>query len=1216
MTNPLEQQIAALRRRVKTVLLTYAAACTFATLVTAVVVAAVADYVVRFDDPGLRLLVSLGVFAAAAWAVYRYLLPSVQVRHGDVDLALRIERRYPELADRLASTVQFIEQDEDDLVAGSPTLRRAVVARTMADLAKLDVGDVVDVHPARRATILAAAVGLVAVLLAALDPSAVGIALARMSAPLGATTWPKDNHLMFVDPARRLAAGEDFEVALVDRDGAELPDSVRIHYRFRTDGANAVETVDTMRFVDGKMIARKENITRPFAFRAEGGDDDSMPWIDLEVVEPPVIEQSSLTLHYPEYTGWPPETTDPHIRALEGSRVSITARTTKQLTRATLVRDDGRELPARLDADGFGFSLPADAETPFLVDHTGAYWFVLEDLEGFRGGAATRYEVRAIVDEDPVVAVEQPRANVFVTSDAVVPVRILAKDDLAILRVTLGYVRSDQSESGEVEIPLYQGPQRVVTADFAGGHPPQESRVIDHDWDLGPMELAPGVQLTLFATATDYRPSTGHSQPRRLTIVTAEQLQDRIAERQSFILDELARVLDLERDARGQVQAVEIQLDQVGDLGHGDVDQLQRAELIQRQVERGLTSESEGVQSHIAELLAELENNRIDSPDVERRMQGLAEGIRQLADDRLPAVAREMTAALKASQRRLQDEEPTANSARMKESVAATGEHQDAVIATLEQMLGDLSQWENYRRFYREIGQLRAEQEELSQDTAELGRQTLTRDVNDLVPQQKADLEKLAQRQLDSARRFDHIQQRMKEMSEPLRPEDPLAADAISDAMHHARERAIAGTMREAGANLGENQIGQALDRQQQLAEDLEEMLEILADRRERELAQLVKKLTEAEQELADLRERQEGLKKRIQEAERQPDEAERERQLQRLTREQRQLQEEAERFARKLRRLQAERASQAAARGAARMGQAGDQAEQGDAGQSAEQAAAAERDLDEAQQELAQQRRQAEIDLAMDQLARLEDTLAAARDRQARLLEETENYERLRAEQGALTRAQALGVRDLARQQQTLEEETAAMAERLAGAAAFRLALEGAALEMRDAAKRLALRDTTQPTQRAERNARDRFELVLRALNPDQDDEQQDDHQGGQGGQGGQPGGQQPERDLSELVLLKLLQESINLRTEQLAAASAEDGPTLTPDEEQEYTRLSREQGELADLLLNMTQPSDDAAPTLPQFELESPTSPGRPLPPTGRFHDPRVDSNGKSVP
>ncbi len=96
--------------------------------------------------------------------------------------------------------------------------------------------------------------------------------------------------------------------------------------------------------------------------------------------------------------------------------------------------------------------------------------------------------------------------------------------------------------------------------------------------------MPPGSQVAFFATATDYHGQTAKSEPRRLIVVTPEELQQRIAGRQELILAELARVLKMQRDGRGQVTALEIRLGELRRLEPIDLDRLQAAELNQRQV--------------------------------------------------------------------------------------------------------------------------------------------------------------------------------------------------------------------------------------------------------------------------------------------------------------------------------------------------------------------------------------------------------------------------------------------------------------------------------------------------------------------------------------------------------------------------------------------------------------------------------------------------------
>ena len=49
------------------------------------------------------------------------------------------------------------------------------------------------------------------------------------------------------------------------------------------------------------------------------------------------------------------------------------------------------------------------------------------------------------------------------------------------------------------------------------------------------------------------------------------------------------------------------------------------------------------------------------------------------------------------------------------------GEHQQQVIASLEGLLAGMRQWDDYRRFHREVAQLLRDQEEEARNTTAMG---------------------------------------------------------------------------------------------------------------------------------------------------------------------------------------------------------------------------------------------------------------------------------------------------------------------------------------------------------------------------------------------------------------------------------------------------------------------------------------------------------------
>src|SRR5262249_50076446 len=115
--NPLQHRLAALRRRLRFVV-TFRGACRLgALLFLAVAVAGLLDW--RVHLPGaVRALVLVATLGGAGYVAFLYLLRPLAAPADDLALALRIEERYPELNDALASAVQFLERAPD--AAGGP----------------------------------------------------------------------------------------------------------------------------------------------------------------------------------------------------------------------------------------------------------------------------------------------------------------------------------------------------------------------------------------------------------------------------------------------------------------------------------------------------------------------------------------------------------------------------------------------------------------------------------------------------------------------------------------------------------------------------------------------------------------------------------------------------------------------------------------------------------------------------------------------------------------------------------------------------------------------------------------------------------------------------------------------------------------------------------------------------------------------------------------
>jgi hypothetical protein len=254
---------------------------------------------------------------------------------------------------------------------------------------------------------------------------------------------------------------------------------------------------------------------------------------------------------------------------------------------------------------------------------------------------------------------------------------------------------------------------------------------------------------------------------------------------------------------------------------------------------------------------------------------------------------------------------------------------------------------------------------------------------------------------------------------------------------------------------------------------------------------------------------------------------------------------------------------------------QEGSQAgESGESGKAADLADAARQELDEAQKRLAERRRQAEQDLANEQLATVEHALEGLLVRQESALAETKRLHGLRDAEGELRAEQASSVKDLARNQQQLKLGADAIAEKVTAAEVFQLGVRSSADQMQRAAELLTQADTGDDTQRAEQQALLRLRQLVAALKEGQSSAAGEPNQSGEGdsGNGGAKSNRPPPvvHSVTEIKLLTVMQEDVNRRTIELQERIG--GRAATDAEAGELAALAQEQGRIAELVAKLT--------------------------------------------
>jgi hypothetical protein len=636
MRHPLESRIAALRGQVRRLIAAHGMAWLVLGVLAAIITAGFLDWLVHLV-PEVRLVLLGCVLAASVWLAIRYVFKPLIVQFNDLDIALKIEERWPGLNDRLASTIQFLSNPSDDAL-GSKAMRDHTVAQTIEETKTIDFREVIDARPIRNALGWSASVVGAAVLLLVMVPISSRLALQRLFVPYGAAEWPKLTHLTILDSETRhkAAKGEPFTLAVGVAKGEHVPSSARVKYIF-ADGETSEEPLRPAD--DGVFRGRLETVTRDFKFTVSAGDDKTAAW-DVKVVPPPVLTDLVVKAIPPEYTGQAPQTLAPgntQLKAVFGTRVELVGKANKPLASVTLRVGEGLSTEAAkltANAQGVTATLAAEVSVPF--------WFELKDTDGFKNQEAVRYELRTVPDETPRVSFEDPTNDRDVPSKAVVPLQIAVDDDYGIHSVRMVYkiARGGSEPSKEVILPLFDG-----TAKREGG--PSKHEVVNYRWNLAPLKLEPGTIISFHADARDFDnlkgPNLGKSRELRLRIVSDEEAGRQIEEQQRALKDDIERTHAMQKQAQTPVDDAIRTLSRTAKLPTPIRDNLRNAETIQRQVTSRITSKSDGLEQKIKRITDDLKNFNVPNPDVERQMQAMQQAVDRLKEKNLTPAEQSLT---------------------------------------------------------------------------------------------------------------------------------------------------------------------------------------------------------------------------------------------------------------------------------------------------------------------------------------------------------------------------------------------------------------------------------------------------------------------------------------------------------------------------------------------------------------------------------------------
>lgn len=609
--------------------------------------------------------------------------------------------------------------------------------------------------------------------------------------------------------------------------------------------------------------------------------DDQTPWERVALVQPPALTSASARVTLPEYArdvapamfvrGEADLGDGRDGRAnlgpiLGGSRVELSLTLNRALPfdggatpnasstfPVTLDPESARALATRTLA---GLE-PQDVESMTIVD--ASHWqltlvpkdsrrmgVVLTDANGITSDEDAALRLELMADRAPSALVVAPAQDEFVLATAEAGIEGDARDDVALADARLDAVLarppagSPGAPAEPVGDPIALTKAAFAAADLGDAHAEQPDRTavrLAHTLLLSSIEVKPGDEVRVIASATDVLGATAVSPVRTLRIISEAELFEQIQRDLAGVRQAAQR---LEREQAAVASATQ-------DLAQKPAQDPSSAGDAAKQADKqdALSRRIDPLKGLLDRLSDRLERNRpqdsamSDVLESAKEMVGRAQQESSKATDALDRAAKGSPEERAAQARNAQQDQ---------------SDVQDALIE-LAQML---DQGQESWAIRRTLERMLTEQQQVQSQTAAAQAQTQGKRPEELSSQERADQERLAQRQEQLAQRTADAAEDLEKRAEQLQQSDQAQAQTMREVAQQIRRQQIAEKQRDASEQINQNQNAAAQQNQQQASDGLKQALKEFDKNQQRRDEALRRLLADVMQTLDSLIARQE----------------------------------------------------------------------------------------------------------------------------------------------------------------------------------------------------------------------------------------------------------------------------------------------------------------------------------------------------------------------
>ncbi len=478
-----------------------------------------------------RLFLLAVVLTAAGWVLARGLVVPALKQVSELFAARQLEHQLPTLKSLLTTLVSLRRARRPV----APEVLRAIQKRAAVTLANVDVEQLLDRRPLLRAAVALLVVVTLFCLYVVVTPKKVPPSVWRAFFPAASVPVATRTEIYRVEPGdTEVLRGARVEVTVDVR--GEPPEQVQLLFttadrRFVDEVVPMEETQQGLKQYRTVLSGEEgRGLLQDVEYYVVAGDARSRTF-HIRVVQPPTATVDQLRYSFPDYMKREDQTVEGgHVDTWEGTTVTVVARANMPVTSARLVFSESEDRNAVVDertmeiTDGTLLTAQWKALRRPDGSHPRYYHIEVENQRGDTDPDPTFYTISIRPDQPPEVRMVEPRADLELPSNAVLPLVVEAHDpDFAVRYLTLRL-----GKNGE--------PLNVVRPIFDGEKP---SVRVEYELDLKRLLLKPGDLLSLWVEAQDNkRPLANRTNtPKRNVRIT----EPAAAEQVERLKDELRR---------------------------------------------------------------------------------------------------------------------------------------------------------------------------------------------------------------------------------------------------------------------------------------------------------------------------------------------------------------------------------------------------------------------------------------------------------------------------------------------------------------------------------------------------------------------------------------------------------------------------------------------------------------------------------------------------